>query len=138
LCFEELEDLSEEIRILVTNGRGYTIREYIMQVEALKGEDLGYRICRALIHEPKLESYFSDAVFEALQNRARKEHYPIFNKEDDEFMERNIYKGIEWLKNRFYTNVSIINDRIDVLDLRSELSVEDIIILERHKDELGA
>ena len=135
LSFEELELLAEEARMMMSQGRGCTIREYIVRIESLKSEELGYRICKALMFEPKLESYFPDSVFDALQDRAREERYPVFNKEDDEFMVRNIHKGVEWLKNRFYTNASVIGNRIDVLNLRAELLDEDILILERYEYE---
>jgi hypothetical protein len=102
LSFEELEELAEEIRIIVTGGEGCTIREYVNKVVSLDVKSLGYRRAKALIFEPKLESYFPDSVFVSLREKAREWRGHTFTEDDDLFILKNNGKGIDWLKRHFY------------------------------------
>jgi hypothetical protein len=136
LSFEELERLAEEIRTLITGGRAFPIREYIRVVSSIDSEIFGYRKGRAILFEPKLESYFPDEVFEALRKKGREQRGHHFNREDDKFIIENISKGIEWLKDRFYTDGHTIYGRIEKLGIVDELTNYDFLHLKKlEKDE---
>ena len=122
LSFKELEDLAEEIRTQVSKGKAYTVREYVGAVASMDIVEFGYRKGKALLFEPKLESYFPDPVFEALHRKGREGRHHVFNEDDNAFLEKNINKGIEWLADRFYMKTFEIYGKIVELDLDDKLS----------------
>ncbi len=121
LSFEDLENLADEIRTIVTAGKSYTIREYVGVASSYDSSLLGYRKGKALLFEPKLETYFPHDVFEALKKKAREEHYHLFNEDDEIFIKENIQRGISWLRNRFYTDGKTIRNKIIAMGLEKEL-----------------
>ena len=112
LSIGELEDLATDIRDLLLQGKGLTISEYIKRADSISELELGYRKTRALRFEPKLEAYFPDNVFAVLRRKGSRHCSNRFNKDDDAFLLENVHKGVHWLANRFYTNVSAISKHL--------------------------
>jgi len=121
LSFVDLESLAEEIRMDITNGKAYTMREYSSVVDSVDINKLGWRKCRAILFEPKLESYFPDSVFQSLKNKGREARIHRLNQDDELFIKYNIRKGIEWLADRFYTDAEEIYKKICDIGLNDSL-----------------
>lgn len=69
LTLEELESLAEDIRMVMTNGKGITIQQYIQRAETITEIELGTKLMESIRCENKLEAYFPDEVFKILTER---------------------------------------------------------------------
>ena len=114
LTIEELGELAEGIRLILTGGKAYTVKEYAKLVKEVRPIDLGYRRTRAIKYEHRLVAYFPDDVFRALDKIKLSN---IFNKDDKQFMKKNYHKGIKWLAIHFYTEEERIEKEAGKLEL---------------------
>lgn len=129
LNFKELEELAEEIRMQVTDGEAYTIRGYVNKVRSMDVSEFGYRKGKALLFEPKLEAYFPNEVFTALQQKGREARCHKLNEDDLIFIKNYVSKGIPWLANRFYMSRESMSRKIRNMGLRDRLPTKDFEIV---------
>jgi len=120
LSIEELEKIAEDVRLIITRGKGLTLREYIERANIVSAWELGCRKTKALQFESKLEAYFPDEVFAILKLKWKTVLGQQFNDDDNEFFKVNASKGAIWLADRFYTNRNHMHDRLVKMGLISE------------------
>jgi len=65
LSYDELESLAEEIRFVLTGGKGVTIEEYVRLTRETSYLKFGYRKLKAIHNEPTLSSFFPQEVLRA-------------------------------------------------------------------------
>jgi len=107
---QEIEELAEEIRYILTQNQGITLKDFMEVAFSINMKDLGYRLGMALKCDRKLESFFPDEVFAILKQRAIQTKMFYFSKKDDDFLQKNWNRGYKWLANQMYANVKSIRD----------------------------
>ena len=110
LTVDELRELADEIRQVITGNKGVTLPDYIKAAGTITPSKLGYRKSRAIKCESSLVSYFPDEVFSALQNMTGVA--TRFDNTDDEFLRRNINKDNQWLSDHLYINKNTLYHHI--------------------------
>lgn len=133
LSFEEIDDLAEEIRVTITGGKAYTVREYLSIVRSMDAERFGFRKGRAILFEPKLESYFPDSIFAEIKSKGRESRGHEFNEDDKIFIRNNIKRGIGWLADRFYTSPKEMYNIVKDIGLSKELTDKDFVCVRGNK-----
>jgi len=118
LTINEIEELAEEIREKLIGNKGVDLNEYVERALNITPWKLGHRLTKALKYETKLEVFFPDRVFSALQKKTFV--FLRFNKNDDEFLTKNGGKGAGWLASRFYTTKNSIWSRAKVANIKLE------------------
>jgi len=139
LSIEELEKIAEDVRLIITRGKGLALREYIERANIVSAWELGYRKTKALQFESKLEAYFPDEIFAILKLKWKTVLGQQFNDDDNEFFKVNASKGAIWLADRFYTNRKHMHDRLVKMGLIAPTQFhawtnEEDIFLSKHAD----
>jgi hypothetical protein len=141
LTLEELEGLGEEIRCVLINNTAILMKDYIQRALKVDFSELGYRKCRALRLELKLESCFPDEVYRILHERTMLVPISFFriNNDDKKFILQNALKGTKWLAQKMYTDRRGVREiakhlGISIAKESNEFLPEEINFIKKHAD----
>jgi len=118
LTLKDLEVLAEEIRMILTNGNGMTIEEYINCASSFPLSKLGYRKAKAIQCEVLLESFFPDEVYRILKERVSQYAHYYSNESDKQFMSENAGRGYKWIAKKMYTDSHGVSKQAKRLGLK--------------------
>lgn len=121
LTVDELKELSDEIRIAITDGNSVTMDQYVEKAKKVEPQKLGHRKIKAILKEKNLEYYLPSLVFEILKEKFKNVELIKFNKSDDDFMRKNYFRGVLWLASRFYSVRNVIHKRLKIMDIDIKL-----------------
>jgi len=134
LSFPELSDISDKIRAKITKNIPMRLSEMIKSLKKISSTELGYRLTKVVQNDSRIDVFLPKEFYHALK---AKKWIAVFNKEDDDFLLFNVFRGNKWLAKNMYCKPKHITCRLRKLNISSNYkgyTPKEIEFLIKYKD----